>query len=90
MCSYPTYEEWKPLYLYLLRYASVRSYPTYEEWKQGVKSKQIDIKNCSYPTYEEWKHSSMIGTAQAVAASFLSYLWGMETKAYSVIIDISA
>jgi len=30
---YPTYEEWKPIYLRLNLYTVQTFYPTYEEWK---------------------------------------------------------
>ena len=33
----------------------------------------------SYPTYEEWKQSSLVKWV-SYSSSFLSYLWGMETK----------
>ena len=36
---------------------------------------------CSYPTYEEWKHEFGTNIGLTIA-SFLSYLWGMETFGY--------
>ena len=67
----------KSLYfkLYMLR-----SYPTYEEWKLSFK-RWSKIRSCrSYPTYEEWKLYTLSSSSCSANTSFLSYLWGMETK----------
>jgi len=33
-CSYPTYEEWKPVIIATIPLSLGCSYPTYEEWKR--------------------------------------------------------
>ena len=33
-CSYPTYEEWKPVSTAAVPIFAFGSYPTYEEWKR--------------------------------------------------------
>ena len=61
-CSYPTYEEWKPIFgTYSLTYG-LGSYPTYEEWKHIIHNFIILFSSfSSYPTYEEWKLESSGG-----------------------------
>ena len=39
----------------------------------------------SYPTYEEWKPDTSCSIKSCTYWSFLSYLWGMETKEYITI-----
>jgi len=57
LCSYPTYEEWKQLFLHFSNcHFDFGSYPTYEEWKQGYAlDYNAEKVEGSYPTYEEWK-----------------------------------
>jgi len=56
------------------------SYPTYEEWKPiHLLPIFVYLILCSYPTYEEWKHTKKSFQEPIRPASFLSYLWGMET-----------
>ena len=44
-CSYPTYEEWKPVIIldHLFKNSLGSSYPTYEEWKTILKSILVRI-----------------------------------------------
>ena len=54
-CSYPTYEEWKLLFVSKILVTRHCSYPTYEEWKPAQPSDLYISFISSYPTYEEWK-----------------------------------
>jgi len=73
-CSYPTYEEWKPIFsVSTIMSFVLRSYPTYEEWKQTFFSSTNLTKACSYPTYEEWKPKYSVNNRFPLKM-FLSYL----------------
>ena len=61
------------------------SYPTYEEWKLYLLLLIFVIFLGSYPTYEEWKHNSD-KVSSVAGKTFLSYLWGMETKSGKILL----
>ena len=54
------------------------SYRTYEEWKRTLSRSVSHALSSSYRTYEEWKLTCATIFA-TIFATFLPYLWGMET-----------
>ena len=73
LCSYRTYEEWKPLHVSILKTSSLCSYRTYEEWKQKQDDLMSIVKYRSYRTYEEWKREAQ-EQEQGFWDRFLPYL----------------
>ena len=79
ICSYPTYEEWKPKYSVNNRFP-LKMFLSYL-W--GMETQLIQEtyryqQKSSYPTYEEWKLETAT-VSYNCWSTFLSYLWGMET-----------
>jgi len=73
LCSYRTYEEWKPDLKSVTLPVELRSYRTYEEWKPNKFKIIIVIFLGSYRTYEEWKLSSGINGISIDICSYRTY-----------------
>ena len=85
LCSYRTYEEWKPNPKTIEEIINQRSYRTYEEWKRQYKVVFLQGSFQFLPYLWGMETHIHTGVRNGVRL-FLPYLWGMETFVYRLFI----